>query len=69
MTTTENTRKVDIDEESPKRFSFLVLMASIREKLQFANVASIAKGTAVTLIIAASLSLAFMGFAGLGSGG
>jgi electron transport complex protein RnfA len=47
----------------------LVLMASIREKLEFANVAAIAKGTAVTLIIAASLSLAFMGFAGLGSGG
>lgn len=47
----------------------LVLMASIREKLAFANVPAIARGTALTLIIAASLSLAFMGFAGLGSGG
>lgn len=43
----------------------LVLMASIREKLQFANVPSVARGTAIVLIIAGALSLAFMGFAGL----
>lgn len=43
----------------------LTLMASIREKLQFASVPAVAKGTAVVLIIAGSLSLAFMGFAGL----
>lgn len=43
----------------------LVLMASIREKLQFANVPAIARGTAIVLIIAGALSLAFMGFAGL----
>ena len=45
----------------------LTLMASVRERLQFADVPAIAKGTALTLIIAGSLSLAFMGFAGLGS--
>ena len=43
----------------------LVLMASIREKLQFADVPAIARGTAIVLIIAGALSLAFMGFAGL----
>jgi Na+-translocating ferredoxin:NAD+ oxidoreductase subunit A len=46
----------------------LTLMASVRERLEFADVPAIAKGTALTLIIAGSLSLAFMGFAGLGSG-
>lgn len=46
----------------------LTLMASIREKLQFATVPAVAKGTAIVLIIAGSLSLAFMGFAGLMSG-
>lgn len=47
----------------------LTLMASIREKLQFSNVPAVARGTAIVLIIAGCLSLAFMGFAGLGSGG
>ena len=47
----------------------LTLMASVRQKLEFADVPAVAKGTALTLIIAGSLSLAFMGFAGLGSGG
>lgn len=47
----------------------LVLMASIREKLEFATVPAFLRGTALTLIIAGCLSLAFMGFAGLGSGG
>jgi electron transport complex protein RnfA len=46
----------------------LVLMASIREDTETADVPSIAKGTALTLIIAGSLSMAFMGFAGLLSG-
>lgn len=46
----------------------LTLMASVRERLEFADVPAIAKGTALTLIVAGSLSLAFMGFAGLGSG-
>ena len=47
----------------------LVLMASIREDSERATVPSLARGTALVLIIAGSLSLAFMGFAGLGSGG
>ena len=46
----------------------LTLMASIRERLEFADVPAVARGTALTLIIAGSLSLAFMGFAGLGTG-
>jgi len=45
----------------------LVLMASIREDAETADVPSIVRGMALTLIIAGSLSLAFMGFAGLGS--
>jgi len=43
----------------------LVLMASIREKLEFADLPAVARGTALVLIIAGALSLAFMGFAGL----
>jgi len=45
----------------------LVLMASIREDAERAQVPKIAQGMAIVLIIAGSLSLAFMGFAGLGS--
>ena len=47
----------------------LVLMASIREDAERATIPQIARGMALVLIIAGSLSLAFMGFAGLGSGG
>lgn len=47
----------------------LVLMASIRESSELADIPSLARGTALVLIIAGSLSLAFMGFAGLLSGG
>ena len=47
----------------------LVLMASIREKLEIANVPSIARGTATVLFIAGALSMAFMGFGGLLSAG
>jgi electron transport complex protein RnfA len=43
----------------------LVLMASIRENMELADVPSVAKGMGLVLIIAGSLSLAFMGFAGL----
>lgn len=43
----------------------LALMASIRETSELSAVPAIAKGTGLTLIIAGSLSLAFMGFAGL----
>ena len=43
----------------------LVLMASIRESVELADVPEVARGTALVLMIAGSLSLAFMGFAGL----
>jgi electron transport complex protein RnfA len=43
----------------------LVLMASIREQTELASVPDMARGLGVVLIIAGTLSLAFMGFAGL----
>ena len=46
----------------------LVLMASIRETTDLSDVPSIARGTALVMLIASGLSLAFMGFAGLMSG-
>ena len=46
----------------------LVLMASLRERLQLANVPTLVQGTAMSLILAGLLSLTFMGFAGLGAG-
>ena len=45
----------------------LVLMAGIREKLELATVPDMVQGTALTLMIAGILSLAFMGFAGVGA--
>ncbi len=45
----------------------LILMAGIREKLELATVPDMVQGTAITLMIAGILSLAFMGFAGLGA--
>ncbi|SEQ34834.1 electron transport complex protein RnfA [Hyunsoonleella jejuensis] len=45
----------------------LVLIAGLREQLDFAEVPKISKGTALTLFIAGILSLCFMGFAGLGA--
>ena len=44
----------------------LVLIAGLREQMEFAEVPVAAKGTALTLLIAGILSLCFMGFAGLG---
>ncbi len=43
----------------------LVLMASIRETVELADVPAIARNMGLVLILAGSLSLAFMGFAGL----
>ena len=43
----------------------LVLMASIREETELVNLPSVARGMGLVLIIAGSLSLGFMGFAGL----
>lgn len=43
----------------------LVLMASIRERTELADVPAMARNMGLVLIVAGSLSLAFMGFAGL----
>jgi electron transport complex protein RnfA len=45
----------------------LVLMASIRERVELSDVPSVARGLALNFFIAGFLSLAFMGFAGLGA--
>jgi electron transport complex protein RnfA len=46
----------------------LVLMASLRERLNLATVPNVVQGTALALMLAGLLSLTFMGFAGLGAG-
>ncbi len=43
----------------------LVIMAGIRERLELADVPDVLKGSAVTLITAGILSLAFQGFRGM----
>jgi electron transport complex protein RnfA len=45
----------------------LILIAGLREQLEWAEVPKPVKGTVLTLLIAGILSLSFMGFAGLGS--
>jgi electron transport complex protein RnfA len=45
----------------------IVLMASLRERLEFSKVPSVSQGAALTVMLAGLLSLIFMGFAGLGS--
>ena len=47
----------------------LVLMAGLREEAVLAPVPDVVKGTAMNLIIAGILSMAFMGFAGLFTAG
>lgn len=44
----------------------LILMAGLREKLDLADVPDVSMGAALSLMLAGLLSLAFMGFAGLG---
>jgi electron transport complex protein RnfA len=44
----------------------LLLMAGLREKLELADVPDVSLGAALSLMLAGLLSLAFMGFAGLG---
>jgi len=44
----------------------LVLLASVRERVNLSNVPGVLSGTAMTLMLAGILSLAFMGFAGIG---
>ncbi len=46
----------------------LVLMASIRERMELADVPDVARGMGLILIVAGALSMAFMGFAGMLSG-
>lgn len=43
----------------------LILFASMRERLEAADVPNVFKGSAIAMITAALMSLAFMGFAGL----
>jgi electron transport complex protein RnfA len=43
----------------------LVIMSGIRERLELARVPAPLRGTAITLITAGILSLAFMGFRGM----
>jgi len=45
----------------------LTLMASIRERMDVADVPALAKRMGLVLVVASCLSMAFMGFAGLGS--
>lgn len=45
----------------------LTLLASVRERVQLADVPEVVQGTVLVLMLAGVLSLAFMGFAGLGS--
>lgn len=44
----------------------LVLMASVRQNLDYADVPTSMKGTVMAFIVAGILSVAFMGFAGMG---
>ena len=46
----------------------LCLMASIRERLELADVPAVAGKMGLVLVVASCLSMAFMGFAGMGSG-
>ncbi|MFH1469046.1 MAG: Rnf-Nqr domain containing protein [Pseudomonadota bacterium] len=47
----------------------LVLMAGLREEAELSDIPALMRGTAMSLIIAGLLSLAFMGFAGLFAAG
>ena len=46
----------------------ICLLSLVRERIDLSDVPSLAKGTALTLVLAAILSMAFMGFAGMGGG-
>ena len=45
----------------------LSLMASIRERMELADVPAVARRMGLVLVVASCLSMAFMGFAGMGS--
>lgn len=44
----------------------LLIMSGIRERLDLANLPAVVRGAAITLMVAGVLSMAFMGFAGMG---
>jgi len=46
----------------------MVLLSLVRERTDLSDVPSLARGTALTLVLASVLSMAFMGFAGMGGG-
>jgi electron transport complex protein RnfA len=46
----------------------LSLLASIRERIEVADVPAMARTMGLVLVVASCLSMAFMGFAGMGSG-
>lgn len=46
----------------------IVIMAGIREELEFCDIPEALKGAAITLIVAGILSMAFMGFNGVDTG-
>jgi Na+-translocating ferredoxin:NAD+ oxidoreductase subunit A len=47
----------------------LILLSLVRERTDLGDIPVLARGTALTLVLASILSLAFMGFAGMGTGG
>jgi electron transport complex protein RnfA len=47
----------------------LILLSLVRERTDLGDIPLLARGTALTLVLASILSLAFMGFAGMGNGG
>ena len=50
----------------PEGFTLaMVLLAGLREESELSSIPELIKGTAMNLIIAGILSMAFMGFAGL----
>jgi electron transport complex protein RnfA len=44
----------------------ICLLSLVRERMELSDTALVAKGTALTLVLAAILSMAFMGFGGMG---
>jgi len=47
----------------------MMILSLLRERVELSDVPELARGTALTLLLAAILSMAFMGFAGMGNGG
>ena len=45
----------------------LVIMAGLREEIELTNVPKLVRGVAMSFFIAGILSMAFMGFAGVGA--